>query len=594
MNLPLLSETGAEGRYPVNYYLEIETEDGQPALVGTPGTKVFDVAWAELVTNGTFDSNITGWNNDGVAPYETLEWQSGKLHAVNTTNTGFVNSDDNISVTAGRLYKITFDLDISSGQGPGCIMARAIRGDRLCTMFEIGDGTNGSHVFYWTPTTTENVLFEAVVNQNSDFTLDNVSIQEIVTGQPVRNLNVMGDYLYVVCGNTFYQVDSSGAATSKGTINSTTGYVWIENNGLQVMVVDSVTNEGYIYTLSNDTFAQITDADFPGAGSLTYQDGYFIITQPDTDYVFLSDINDGTSWDALKYAAAEGDPGNLVAVLSDHRELFVFGENASEVWWNSGASYPFDRREGVYLEVGLGAAASLAKVDNSVFWLDDKGMVRRLHGYDPEFVSTRRLEKIIAGYSTVSDAIGFGYVDQGHSFYQLTFPTANATWCYDTATKRWHERTSYPGSNRHRANCYAYFNRKHIIGDYENGKLYELDHDTYTDNSETVQRVHVFPKVRADRFHRLRINFKSGTGLVTGQGSDPQAMLDWSDDDCRTWSNEHWADIGEIGEYTRRSVWYQMGRSESGFRNYRVTVSDPVELVIRSADLKATRNGRKI
>ena len=75
-------------------------------------------------------------------------------------------------------------------------------------------------------------------------------------------------------------------------------------------------------------------------------------------------------------------------------------------------------------------------------------------------------------------------------------------------------------------------------------------------------------------------------GLATGAGSDPQAMMDWSDDGGHTWSNEHWADIGEIGEYDRRARWSKLGRSRD--RIYRVTVSDPIKVVILGANLEAT------
>ncbi|MBW2062653.1 MAG: hypothetical protein JRI95_13980 [Deltaproteobacteria bacterium] len=133
---------------------------------------------SELVTNGTFDSNINGWNNSGSNPYETLEWQSGKLHAVNTSGMGVGGSDDNISVVSGNLYKISFDINVSSGESPLIVMKSSLGGTQR---FNMGTCGTGSHTFYWTPTITENVAFQFQDSLASDFTLDNVSVKKVPT-----------------------------------------------------------------------------------------------------------------------------------------------------------------------------------------------------------------------------------------------------------------------------------------------------------------------------------------------------------------------------------------------------------------------------
>jgi hypothetical protein len=58
----------------------------------------------------------------------------------------------------------------------------------------------------------------------------------------------------------------------------------------------------------------------------------------------------------------------------------------------------------------------------------------------------------------------------------------------------------------------------------------------------------------------IEIEFDAGHGLTSGQGSDPQAMLRWSDDGGATWSNEHARAIGRIGEYDRKAIWRSLGR----------------------------------
>jgi hypothetical protein len=74
--------------------------------------------------------------------------------------------------------------------------------------------------------------------------------------------------------------------------------------------------------------------------------------------------------------------------------------------------------------------------------------------------------------------------------------------------------------------------------------------------------------------------------LVSGQGSDPQAMLRWSNDGGSTWSSEHWVSIGAIGQYRNRAIWRRLGMARD--RVFEVVVSDPVYAAVISANLKAT------
>jgi len=411
-------------------------------------------------------------------------------------------------------------------------------------------------------------------------------------GAEVRGMIVVGSYLYAVVGSNFYQIDSSGVATDKGDLNSSTGHCWLEYNsstGGQICVVDGTT--GYIYTVATGAFAEISDADFPGASSLTYMDGYFIVSEPNSETFWVSDSYDGTAWDGTYYATPGGNSDELISVYADHRELWLFGEKSTEIWYNSGSGAPpFDRKIDEILESGISAAASPAAADNTIFWLDDNRRFVRAEGYRPTIISTRQIEYQISRYSTVSDAIGWAMTMEGHQFYVLTFPTAGYTWVYDAATKMFHERESWFDNSRSRwrANCYAKFNGKHLVGDFSNGKIYELSYDVYDEDGEYLKSTRTSSPVHKDRkwifHHELEIEHESGVGLATGQGSDPQAMIDWSDDGGHTWSNEHWVSLGKIGEYEARQRLTRLGRSRN--RIYRERITDPVKRVILGGHLR--------
>lgn len=425
-----------------------------------------------------------------------------------------------------------------------------------------------------------------------------------VGSSAMRSMDVIGSKMYVVSFNKFYEVLANATTTEKGTLLTSIGRVSIANNGTQVMIVDGT--YGYIYNTSTGTFTQITDTDFPGADTVCFLDGYFVFNKPNTGSFMITGLYDGSTVDALDIATAEADPDNLIAVLNDHRQLWCFGDFTTEVYYNSGnADFPFERIGGAFIEHGLAARWSIAKCDNGIFWLAQsktgKGYIVKASGYAPQIVSTRAIEYQINTYSTISDAFAYSYIEEGHTFYVITFPTGNATWVYDAATDMWHERayrnTTTGNLGRHRGNAYAFFNGFHMVGDFENGKIYKMLLNTYTDNGDPIKRVradrHISDGDMNNLFHsRLQVDMEVGVGLASGQGSNPQAMLDWSDDGGHTWSSEIWGGIGSVsvggtGEYKKRIVFRRLGQSRD--RVYRLTITEPVKVAIIGASLEITK-----
>jgi hypothetical protein len=140
------------------------------------------------------------------------------------------------------------------------------------------------------------------------------------------------------------------------------------------------------------------------------------------------------------------------------------------------------------------------------------------------------------------------------------------------------------GSGRHRAEIYTNFLGTLRVSDYESGDIYILDPDVYTDAGDTITRRMVSRHVFDEGFvsaSELRIEFESGVGLSTGQGSDPQAMLQVSKDGGHGFGNIRTAPIGAIGEYKARTVWRRLGKSRDWV--FDVSVSDPIKVAIVGA-----------
>ena len=339
----------------------------------------------------------------------------------------------------------------------------------------------------------------------------------------IRGMYVLGTKLYAVCGNTVYEIEGAVATALAITLTTSTGPVYMASNAEnEILLVDG--HNTYMIKASVVT-NETADNSAPIGSSVCFQDGYFIISQAGTGRFYISGLNDGTSWNALDYATAEGSPDSLLRVFSTYRELVLMGARTIEYWYNSGnVDFPFERITGANVEIGLHAAASASFLDATIFWLADDLTCRYLEGYNPIVISTPQIEYQWSKYAVTSDAIGYSYIQEGHAFYVLTFPTENRTWVFDAATQYWHERASFPviTQNRHRSNCYAYFENKHLVGDYESGIIYEMDLDTYTDDDYEIVRQRRAKAVAEDRkyifHHKLEIDIEGGVGRIFNDG----------------------------------------------------------------------------
>jgi len=341
---------------------------------------------------------------------------------------------------------------------------------------------------------------------------------------PIRGLWVTNGVAYVVSGSEFYSLNTSWVATLIGSVSGS-GPVSMADNGTQIFIACNPLS--YIYNVSTLVFAQITDVDFPGAGSVGYLDGYFVFNEPDSQKFWVTSLLDGTSVDPLDFASAEGYPDNVIALIVDHREIFLFGTTSVEVWYDAGTpDFPLARIQGAFMEVGCEAAYSVAKLDNSVFWLGSdargRGIVYRANGYTPARVSTNAVEYAIQSYGSISDAVAYTYQQDGHPFYVLIFPSAEATWVYDVSTQLWHERAGFENGQfvRHRSNCQMSFNDEVVVGDYEDGRLYAFDLDVYADDDQIqkwLRSWRALPtgqnNLKRTAHHSLQLDAETGVGL---------------------------------------------------------------------------------
>lgn len=407
------------------------------------------------------------------------------------------------------------------------------------------------------------------------------------SGNQVRALMPYNNTIYAIVDATLYEITvnqnaKTATATSRGTINTTSGAISWASNPTQLMIVDGT--DGYIYTPANTTLTEISDADFAGATMVVFMDSYFIINNPSSAILQASAVNDGTSWNALDVTTAEGKNDNLVGLAVDKRELWAFGRTTVEVYWDAAnaTAFPFSRREGAYIDQGCAAAESILNIDNSIMWLDDRGFVVRAEGYTPVIISTEAINHAIESYPTISDAYAYQHKEGGHLFYVLNFPSSGKTWAYDVFTKLWHERAylSQDASLEHHLarNCVR-VDGWNIVGARNSGKIYLMDRDYYDDAGQSIRRIRTTAPETMELsqigIDSLELQLDAGQGLVTGQGSDPQIMMRYSHDGGYTWSSELWRSTGKIGEYDKRVRWNRLGSGREWIFEFAIT--DPIK-----------------
>ena len=375
------------------------------------------------------------------------------------------------------------------------------------------------------------------------------------------------------------------------------------NTGNYVVSGSQTVTSRTMYAL-NFSVLPSSDGAFSGATVVDIVDNYFVYNYPNTQQWAASNILSPITY-GLSFASKFTGPDNLVSLICDHGQVYLLGENTSEVWADVGTfPFAFQRIPGSSSQQGIAAPFSIARLGNSFAYLskNNRGQAEIviMNGYFPTRISTHAVENTLVDQN-ISDAVAYTYQLEGHETYVISFPTLDLTWAYDVTTGLWHKWLWVDSNNvyhRHRTQCSALFQGVVLAGDWQNGQIYKLDLTNYTDNGDTIRRLrrapHLVSDLQREYFEELQIQFQPGVGLtgitipLNGEvvGANPQAMLRWSNDGGSTWSSEHWASIGLIGKYQNRIIWRRLGWSRD--RIFEVVVTDPIKAVIVSANLKAT------
>ena len=320
----------------------------------------------------------------------------------------------------------------------------------------------------------------------------------------MRGLFAQDQQVWAVAGTGLFELFATGTFVQRGTVVDDGQPATFASNGRQGHQLFVVSGQaGYILDLNDNSFAQISDPDFPSYALMgAFCDGYFLVLDGDDNSWQISALEDGTSWDGLDIAQVSTSSDRVVSLAVSHRQVWLFGTKTTQVWYNSGnADFPFEPISGVFIEQGILAPWSVAPIADTLFWMGwdvrGAGIVTMANGYTPARVSTAAVEDVLRHYaslqaqSALSDVIAWAYQEDGHAFYVLYLPQGPlsgsgidyTSWVYDVTEQAWHERARWNDTTHAWepavARCHAFMWGLHLVGDRARGTVYVQALDVY-------------------------------------------------------------------------------------------------------------------
>lgn len=400
---------------------------------------------------------------------------------------------------------------------------------------------------------------------------------------------------FCVAGDKFYEIFANGSFVERGTLLTTAGVVSMDDNGLQVGMVDGT--YGYVFTLATNAFTRILDVDFKPSPLIVVSDAVGICIEYGTQRFFHSGINDLLSWSALDFISAEGNPDALVALGKDVTGLLLWGTRSLDLYYCTGDDPYYAQREGSGSGYGAVSPYSVQKLGDSWIWVGNdangNGGVFKVTGMTPRKISDAAVDRFLQDRKNVlAQARAWAYRQNGHEFYLLNIPGTSTTLVYDGATDIWHERKSFDANGvmgRYRAEWHVFAFGLNLVGDYATNAIYVLDPSVNTDDGKTLLRSRTLTPIYDETDYRP-VSFVSLTldvlvGVGDEQGSDPQLVLEVSNDGGVTYDVVRTKSIGKRGKYSQIVQYRRLGRSRN--RVFRLSFGYDAPFAVNNAFLEA-------
>lgn len=395
--------------------------------------------------------------------------------------------------------------------------------------------------------------------------------------------------LIVVSNTNVYKKETGGSLTTLGTgLFESGARPTFANFGDTLYAA----NGGDIIKITTATASALTDANIPaGVTHVAAFDQYLLANKSGTGQVHFSDVLLPEAWSG-NYFTAEQSPDDVYAVYPRWSEIWVFGQETIELWYNDGDT-PFVPYGTGVISTGCIAPDTIQWIRGGFYWLNQKREVVRSSGQSYEIISDP-IKNLLRADEEITDAVADYVTVANEELYILTLPSfgdKGLTLVYDLKKNEWMGEWNYFNTatlnfERFRGQCYQYIPdlNLHLWGDYNNGKIYQMSHDYYQDDGATLKARWLTGNFDHGTFlqkrsYKLRVKMLRGQGA---EGSDPVLMVRWQDNGNQVWSNTKYIDLNEIGETEFFVSLRRLGMYRS--RQYEFSVTDPTYVVMAGAE----------
>lgn len=369
---------------------------------------------------------------------------------------------------------------------------------------------------------------------------------------------------YRVSGTSLLKIDPDLSTTTLGIIPGT-GTVAIDASFDRLAIAAS----GSLSYLQGTTLSGVTDPDLGTVVDMLWMDGYFVTT--DGTSLVVTELNDPTSVDPLKYGSAEDDPDPLLGLLKLRGELYALGRYTIEVFHNSGSTgFPFARQRGAMIPKGVvGTRAKCLFVETFAFCgsgKDEQPGVYLAGSGQAVKISNRALDKALAALSDTELATVEMEARTGAGAQDLFVHLPDQTFVYSYNASQaldipvWYRLASgSDAGDRYRIRNLTLVDGQWWCGDADSAAIGTLD-DTTTRHFGAEAAIQfdasmIFAEQGAI-CHALELIGSYGRAAV---GADPKLFMSWTTDGV-SFSQERAARIGGTGARAMRPAWRRNGR----------------------------------
>lgn len=356
--------------------------------------------------------------------------------------------------------------------------------------------------------------------------------------------SVRGGFLLAVAGSAVYIVNSNLVATFVGTLGSSSGEVFIDENlSQQICIVDGIKAYIYHYDVNNPlaigTLTQQTLLEGTGnpviPNYVCFHAGFFLIASSPNSinsfqwYAFVRNTDTTIQWFSTQTISTKPDDAIAVRRLPGRsNNVIVFGSSVCEIHTLTGdqvetaATGTYIRVSSYSIDNGCISVSTIAASEETVVWLavneSNSPVIMVTNGAETRSISTDGIDHLMESIKVPGDSTAFFFRQNGHLFYQLTFfnPQDNLTLAYDFTTNKFFH-LSDENLDYHIARDMVYFGEQNYLISLKNAAIYEIgdQFNTYSYSEDIEDVGFMIPRIRICNTIRKKDSSTFRCGLFT-------------------------------------------------------------------------------